>query len=315
MEYYDENHKVQFVPVFLNLHPDSNEEYDENENEINMIPLGKLHSDVLENDLTVEALRQILFNGLNEMYPNFEKNDMELFIERNQSDNRIYPLDRITLGEIGISEESAFHIDYHGTSTIPLPNPSAYFASNIARTPPITPPRTPPITHPRTPPRTPPRRPLRIPTRLNTRRSSATKPQSLLRKFDELSPKLDATVGKEALSREGSHLIIKNRITGEQKRVDHIRFNTSSISSVKHQIKNVFGKPYEPLKIPNKNIILRKRDKSRLPDNFDTLEELGLKSGDTLDMTIQIRTGYGGTKRNTKKSKNKTRKNRKFRHF
>jgi len=129
-------------------------------------------------------------------------------------------------------------------------------------------------------------------------------PENLTERLDSVAPVLDPEVGRQALARaqETPFLKIKKMLTGQVKEIRDILFNQSTISSVKRQAKEAFG--------INEDTDIKLIHKGKPLNNYDTLEELGIKSGDELILSIPMRTGRGGGKTKTCKKKKCPKRNR-----
>jgi hypothetical protein len=94
-------------------------------------------------------------------------------------------------------------------------------------------------------------------------------------------------------------------INGKTKKITGLIFSSTTIGTIKTKAKQEFGLA------SNVEVSLIHYGKL-LTDDWDTsLTQNGLKSGDTLKMTIKLRSGrMGGGKRRTKHKKNKTKKDK-----
>jgi len=338
MEFTDsENNVYAHVPVYLNLNANTEDLYDiinGKEEQINLIDVSEeLHLGFFDETSTITQIRDALFDRLNVLIPLLAKERMQLilFVDDGENGYKII-LDGIHNGDTEISgfplsDESRFEVDYYGDIReikFPLFQPAVVAAPIIPEPPVQTPPR---IVDKSAPPALNRRKNRKTIEEEEEVRTIPAFPnlesldENVARHAREIMPRISASsiaapatpsstlvsaptsVSAPAFAIE-PYLNVTD-VNGNVKKITGLIFSSTTIGTIKTKAKQAFGLA------SNVEVSLIHYGKL-LTDDWDTsLTQYGLKSGDTLKMTVKLRSGrMGGGKKLTKHKKNKIKKNK-----
>ena len=330
MEFKDERGNVYAnVPVFLNLTPNTEHIYNGEEKQIHLINLSdELHLGCFDEETTISDIRNELFERLTVLIPLLSKEYMQLILFTDDGDDGYkIILDRNDDAKISgypLSDESRFEVNYYGDIrgiNLPLFQsiPTTSAAQTVIPGPSV---------------QTPPRIEARAPPAVNRRKNRQTieeegtipafpnlesSDENVARHAREIMPRISAASSIAAPSTPSTlvpasasapvsaiepYLNVTD-INGNTKKITGIIFSSTTIGIIKTKAKQAFGLA------SNVEVSLIHYGKL-LTDDWDTsLTQNGLKSGDTLKMSIKLRSGrMGGSKRLNKHKKSKIKKSK-----
>ena len=289
-----------------------------------------------DEETTISDIRNELFERLTGLIPLLSKEYMQLIlvIDDGEDGYKII-LDRNDDAKISgfpLSDESRFEVDYYGDIrgiNLPLfqPTPTTSAAQTVIPGPSV---------------QTPPRIEAHAPPALNRRKNRQTIEEEeevrtipafpnlesldenvarhVARHAREIMPRISAASFIHAPATPSSTLVSASAptsastiepylnvtdINGNTKKITGLIFSSTTIGTIKTKAKQAFGLS------SNVEVSLIHYGKLLTDDWDKSLTQNGLKSGDTLKMSIKLRSGrMGGSKRLTKHKKSKIKKSK-----